>query len=89
MNKVEDPRPARAVAWTSSAINDWMRARIAESGGDPSIVPDEPFRFLRLPEVESRVGLKRASIYRKMTEGVFPKPLVLGSAPATETATAA
>lgn len=35
-------------------------------------------RFLRLPEVERRVGLKRSAIYQRMSEGRFPRSLSLG-----------
>ena len=36
-------------------------------------------RLIRLPEVLSRTGYGRTSIYRKMDEGTFPKCLKLGS----------
>ncbi len=42
---------------------------------------DEPrrvTRLIRLPEVMSRVGLGRSTIYRWMSEGRFPKPVQLG-----------
>jgi len=32
-------------------------------------------RFLRLSEVQERVGLGRTSIYKMMGEGKFPKPV--------------
>ena len=35
-------------------------------------------RFIRLPEVKSRTGYGRTSMYRKMKEGTFPKGLKLG-----------
>jgi prophage regulatory protein len=35
-------------------------------------------RLLRLPEVKSRTGYKRASIYKKMRLGEFPCPYSLG-----------
>lgn len=35
-------------------------------------------RLIRLPEVMSRVGLGRSTIYRWMSEGKFPKPVQLG-----------
>lgn len=38
-----------------------------------------PPRLLRLPEVISRVGLKRSSIYQRMSEGRFPKSRSLGA----------
>ena len=39
-------------------------------------------RLIRLPEVLSRTGYGRTSIYRKMEEGTFPKCLKLDGAPA-------
>ena len=38
-------------------------------------------RFIRLPEVLSRTGYGRTSIYRKMEEGTFPRSVKLGSPP--------
>ena len=38
-------------------------------------------RFIRLPEVLSRTGFSRTSIYRKMEDGSFPKSLKLGGPP--------
>jgi len=37
-----------------------------------------PLRILRLPEVITRVGLKRASIYQHIAEGTFPRQIPLG-----------
>jgi prophage regulatory protein len=34
--------------------------------------------ILRLPEVEKRTGLRRATIYRRATAGTFPKPVRVG-----------
>ena len=42
----------------------------------PEVKP--PARLLRLPEVMSRVGLKRSSIYQRMSEGRFPRSRSLG-----------
>lgn len=36
-------------------------------------------RFLRLPEVRSRVGLSRSQIYRLIQDGAFPAPLKIGT----------
>ena len=36
-------------------------------------------RLLRREEVESRVGLKRSSIYREMRAGRFPIPVKVGA----------
>lgn len=35
-------------------------------------------RLLRLPEVMARVGLKRSTIYKRVSEGNFPKPRNIG-----------
>jgi prophage regulatory protein len=37
-----------------------------------------PVRILRLRDVEERVGLRRANIYRRAATGTFPKPIRLG-----------
>lgn len=71
------PSSARAVAWPSSAITRWQRERIAAAGGDASIVPEAPFRFLRLPEVKQLTGLSRSSLYRLCAEKKFPLPVPL------------
>jgi prophage regulatory protein len=41
-------------------------------------LPSAPARLLRLPEVITRVGLKRSAIYQRMSEGRFPKSRSLG-----------
>ncbi len=35
-------------------------------------------RFLRRPEVEARTGLSRGTIYTKMNERTFPRPMRIG-----------
>ena len=35
-------------------------------------------RILRLPEVKIATGLSRSSIYARISEGTFPKPVSLG-----------
>lgn len=34
--------------------------------------------ILRLPEVKSQTGLSRSTIYLRVNEGTFPKPISLG-----------
>lgn len=36
------------------------------------------FRFIRLSEVKDRTGLSKTEIYRRITEGTFPRPIPLG-----------
>jgi predicted DNA-binding transcriptional regulator AlpA len=74
------PGTARAVAWPSTAITQWQREVIAAAGGDPSIVPEAPFKFLRLGDVKSLTGLSRSSIYRLASEKRFPSPVALCTA---------
>jgi prophage regulatory protein len=54
-----------------------MTEHFSESTSAPAISPSH--RILRLPDVMSRVGLRRASIYLHMTKGSFPKPISLGA----------
>lgn len=35
--------------------------------------------ILRLPAVKQRTGYSQSSIYRKVKEGTFPKPIPLGA----------
>ena len=37
-----------------------------------------PVRFLRLPEVLARTGLSRSTIYVRLDQGRFPRPVSLG-----------
>jgi predicted DNA-binding transcriptional regulator AlpA len=78
--KLPAPR-ARAVAWPSSVVIGWMRERLAAAGGDPAAIPDEPFRYWRLPEVEQRVGVARSTVYRWVASRQFPAPLTLAGPP--------
>jgi len=36
-------------------------------------------RILRLPEVQRRTGLSRSTIYVRLDQGLFPKPVSLGA----------
>jgi predicted DNA-binding transcriptional regulator AlpA len=64
-----------ATAWHNSAVLAWMRDKLAASGGDPTTIPDEPPAFWRLQEVERRIGLRRATLYRMAAQGIFPRPI--------------
>jgi predicted DNA-binding transcriptional regulator AlpA len=75
-----NPPTPRAIAWPSSEVLAWMRSRVVASGGDPSIIPDEPVSFWRMPEIVKRTGMCRATIYRRVADGQFPKPLTLRAA---------
>lgn len=40
--------------------------------------PNMAHMILRLPAVKSRTGLSRSTIYLRISEGRFPKPVSLG-----------
>jgi predicted DNA-binding transcriptional regulator AlpA len=70
--------PVRAVAWWSPDVAAWMQACL-RSGGRDVAIPFEPApRFLKLPEVRRITGLSRSSLYRKIADGKFPRPIRLG-----------
>jgi predicted DNA-binding transcriptional regulator AlpA len=71
----------RAVAWPSTAVIAWIRDRVVASGGDPAVIPDEPPAMWRIPEVERRTGLSRATVYRMAGAGEFPRPIRLSVRP--------
>jgi prophage regulatory protein len=38
-----------------------------------------PEKILRLPNVLDRTGLSRSTVYQRVTEGRFPRPVSLGA----------
>jgi prophage regulatory protein len=36
-------------------------------------------KFLRLPDIQEIFGLSRSSIYKLISDGLFPKPIPIGS----------
>lgn len=49
-----------------------------DTSNPPQLAAAVPARFLRLPEVIARVGLRRSAIYQRMSEGRFPRSRSLG-----------
>jgi prophage regulatory protein len=80
------PIPCRAKAWPSTSIINWQRDRLAAAGQDIHLVPDEPFRFLRMKEVRAKVGLGTSTIFRLMAEGKFPKSIAIDRAHSAQAA---
>jgi len=37
-----------------------------------------PEKFIRLRELQPLIGLKKASVYRKLRAGTFPRPIKIG-----------
>jgi prophage regulatory protein len=50
-----------------------VRSAIDSDDDEADLFPAKPTRLIRLPEVMMRVGLRRSTIYRKMSEGEFPR----------------
>ncbi len=46
---------------------------MSESSTEPAV------GILRRPQVEARTGLSRSTIYARMQDGTFPRPILLGS----------
>lgn len=55
-----------------------MEEAINAYGGETMEEAIKTSMLLRLPDVKRMVGLKRSSIYKKMSEGTFPTPVSLG-----------
>jgi predicted DNA-binding transcriptional regulator AlpA len=65
------------VRWTSPQVIEFQRQILRDGGQDPSLIPDEPFRFIALPELRSRLSLSTTTIYRAMAAGKLPRPVKL------------
>ena len=55
-----------------------MALSTQDTSNTPQLAATVPARFLRLPEVIARVGLRRSAIYQRMSEGRFPRSRSLG-----------
>ena len=55
-----------------------VRERLWRPGPAQAPTPPAPTRLLRREEVESRTGLSTSTIYKRMLDGKFPKPVPLG-----------
>jgi Prophage CP4-57 regulatory protein (AlpA) len=63
--------------WESPVITEWLRGQQVAAGRDPSLVKEEGFRYLRLPDVRRLTSLSKTSIYRRIAAGSFPRPMKL------------
>ena len=63
----------------SASSNEQQSAlqRAATIQGVPDLIP-RATRILRLPQVQDLVGLRRSTIYNRMQNGEFPRPIKLG-----------
>ena len=71
--------PTIALTKDSLMAPTQLNAELSASLACTDPIPVSPaLRLIRLPEVMSRVGLKRSAIYQRMSEGRFPKSRSLG-----------
>ena len=71
------PRPRRDRRPSSRERR--TKARRATTGQPIEQRTNPPTRFLRLPEVQHRTGLSRSTIYVRLNQGRFPRPVALGA----------
>ncbi len=71
------PRPARHRTPSPQARRTRRSREMTEQPIEQRTNP--PTRFLRLPEVQDRTGLSRSTIYARLDQGRFPRPVSLGS----------
>ena len=69
--------------WPPRSPTVWPRARTITTRSRPMTEHERranpPTRFLRLPEVQARTGLSRSTIYVRLAQGLFPRPVSIGS----------
>ena len=76
-----DPQTARAPPRPRRRMRTWARKTrrsIAMTEQPRSEKANPPIRILRLPEVVARTGLSRSTIYARLEQGRFPRPVALG-----------
>jgi predicted DNA-binding transcriptional regulator AlpA len=65
---------ARAVAWVSTDIDEWLEKVTGRK------IDRGPVSLQRLPTVIERTGWKERKIYQGMAEGIFPRPVPIDAA---------
>lgn len=69
-----------AVGWPSTVVEDWDRQHLRSNGLDPAQVVATPYHIKRVPAIKERYGWSTATLYRRIKDGSFPKPIPLGRA---------
>jgi hypothetical protein len=78
-----------AVGIPSNKVHQWLVDRAVEAGGNPHDVPAIPFRMFRIRECCALTGLSVATLYRRMSDGSFPRATRLTGSRATPVTTVA
>ncbi len=78
----------RAVAIPLPALTEYMRSVVKAAGGDPSSVPDEPYRLMRPAAAAAMIGVSMATLYRMIDDGTLPRPIPVDRASARAAAAA-
>jgi predicted DNA-binding transcriptional regulator AlpA len=72
----------RAVAIPSPILTEYMRGLVKNAGGDPSSVPDGPYKLMRPAAAAEIIGVSLATFYRMIDEGILPRPIPIDRASA-------
>ena len=75
-HRARDPPPRRLWRRRPRVKRTKRPGTMTEQSKEPRAT--SPVRLLRRPEVEARTGLARSTIYARMAEGTFPRPVRLG-----------
>jgi predicted DNA-binding transcriptional regulator AlpA len=70
----------RAVAIPSPAVMRVMRNLVKAAGGDPSSVPDMPYKLMRPSEIIDMFAISIATFYRMVEDGTLPRPIPIDRA---------
>ena len=73
----DPPRRPRHRTAASRTRRTWRSGATTEQPSERRTNP--PTRFLRLPEVQARTGQSRSTIYVRVEQGRFPRPVSLGA----------
>jgi predicted DNA-binding transcriptional regulator AlpA len=65
----------RAVVTPSPVVTQYMRNQVKKAGGDPSSVPELPYKFMRPAAIAEMIGVSLATYYRMIADGTFPRPI--------------
>jgi prophage regulatory protein len=78
MNEAEPLRARLLTDFTDAAIGA-LGEFVRNSNATQPMRYEMPRKILRLPVVLDRTGLSRSTVYQRVTEGKFPRPVSLGA----------
>lgn len=72
----------RAVAIPSPVVIEYLRGLVKNAGGDPSSVPEGPYKLMRPAAAADMIGVSLATFYRMIDEGILPRLIPIDRASA-------